>query len=175
MVQFKRLFLGEGEKSYTRAASCQKCFRTSDIERIGHTARHLSFFEMLGNFSFGDYFKKEAIRYGYECLTRVYGLEPERLYYTVHTEDDQAYVYWVDDMKTDPDRVYRMGDETNFWMMGDTGPCGPTSELHYDWGTEFCTCGQPDCSVALDNGCGVADVPPDALRRTLADGGSIII
>ncbi len=157
MVQFKDVFLGLEKRDYTRAATAQKCMRVSgkhnDLENVGPSPRHHTFFEMLGNFSFGDYFKREAIRYAYECLTQVYGLDPERLYYTVHTDDEEAHGYWVNDIKVDPGRVYRMGDETNFWMMGDTGPCGPTSELHYDWGPEFCTCGQPDYSVALDNGC----------------------
>jgi alanyl-tRNA synthetase len=157
MVQFKDVFLGLEKRDYTRATTAQKCMRVSgkhnDLENVGPSPRHHTFFEMLGNFSFGDYFKKEAIRYAYECLTQSYKLDPERLYYTVHTEDDEAYGYWVNDIGVDPKRVYRMGDKTNFWMMGDTGPCGPTSELHYDWGPEFCTCHQPDCSVALDNGC----------------------
>ncbi|UCC88956.1 MAG: alanine--tRNA ligase [Anaerolineales bacterium] len=157
MVQFKDAFLGLEKREYTRATTSQKCMRVSgkhnDLENVGPSPRHHTFFEMLGNFSFGDYFKREAIRYAYECLTQIYGLDPDQLYYTVHTDDDEAFGYWVDDMQVDPERVYRMGDKTNFWMMGDTGPCGPTSELHYDWGPEFCTCGQPDCSVALDNGC----------------------
>jgi len=157
MVQFKDVFLGLERRDYARAATSQKCMRVSgkhnDLENVGPSPRHHTFFEMLGNFSFGNYFKKEAIRYAYECLTQVYGLDPNRLYYTVHTDDDEAYGYWVDGMKVGMSRVYRMGDKTNFWMMGDTGPCGPTSELHYDWGPEFCTCGQLDCGVALDNGC----------------------
>jgi alanyl-tRNA synthetase len=157
MVQFKDAFLGLEKRDYLRATTAQKCMRVSgkhnDLENVGPSPRHHTFFEMLGNFSFGDYFKREAIQYAYECLTQTYGLDPQRLYYTVHTQDDDAFNYWVNDMEVDPARVYRMGDKTNFWMMGDTGPCGPTSELHYDWGAEFCTCGQPDCSVLLDNGC----------------------
>ncbi len=157
MVQFKDVFLGLEKRDYKRATTSQKCMRVSgkhnDLENVGPSPRHHTFFEMLGNFSFGDYFKKDAIRFAYECLTQTYGMDPERLYYTVHTEDDEAYGYWVDDVGVEPERVYRMGDKTNFWMMGDTGPCGPTSELHYDWGAEFCTCGEPDCSVFLDNGC----------------------
>jgi len=157
MVQFKDVFLGLEKRDYQRAATVQKCMRVSgkhnDLENVGPSPRHHTFFEMLGNFSFGDYFKKEAIRYAYECLTQVYGLDPDRLYYTVHHDDDEAYGYWINDIGIDPARVHRMGDKTNFWMMGDTGPCGPTSEVHYDWGPEYCTCGQPDCSVALDNGC----------------------
>ena len=157
MVQFKDAFLGLEKRDYVRAATSQKCMRVSgkhnDLENVGPSPRHHTFFEMLGNFSFGDYFKKDAIRYAYESLTQTYGLDPERMYYTVHTEDDEAYGYWVDDVEVEPERVYHMGDETNFWMMGDTGPCGPTSELHWDWGAEFCTCGETDCSVLLDNGC----------------------
>ena len=157
MVQFKDVFLGLEKRDYKRATTSQKCMRVSgkhnDLENVGPSPRHHTFFEMLGNFSFGDYFKKDAIRYAYECLTQTYGMGPEQLYYTVHTEDDEAYGYWVDDVGVEPERVYRMGDKTNFWMMGDTGPCGPTSELHYDWGAEYCTCGESDCSVLLDNGC----------------------
>jgi alanyl-tRNA synthetase len=157
MVQFKDVFLGLEKRDYKRATTSQKCMRVSgkhnDLENVGPSPRHHTFFEMLGNFSFGDYFKKDAIRFAYECLTQTYGMDPERMYYTVHTEDDEAYGYWVDDVGVETERVYRMGDKTNFWMMGDTGPCGPTSELHYDWGAEYCTCGEPDCSVFLDNGC----------------------
>jgi alanyl-tRNA synthetase len=157
MVQFKDAFLGLEKRAYERATTSQKCMRVSgkhnDLENVGPSPRHHTFFEMLGNFSFGDYFKKEAIAYAYECLTEVFGLDPERMYYTVHTDDDEAYGFWVDDMQIIPERVYRMGDKTNFWMMGDIGPCGPTSEVHYDLGAEYCTCGRADCSVALDNGC----------------------
>lgn len=157
MVQFKDTFLGLEKRPYVRATTVQKCMRVSgkhnDLENVGPSPRHHTFFEMLGNFSFGDYFKREAIRFAYECLTGEYGIPPERLYYTVHQADDEAFDLWTKGMGIDPARVYRMGDATNFWQMADVGPCGPTSELHYDWGQEFCTCGQPDCSVALDNGC----------------------
>lgn len=157
MVQFKDAFLGLEKRDYVRAATSQKCMRVSgkhnDLENVGPSPRHHTFFEMLGNFSFGDYFKKDAVRFAYECLTRVYGIPPERLYYTVHTGDDEAFDLWTKGMGIDPARVYRMGDATNFWQMADVGPCGPTSELHYDWGEEACSCGQPDCSVLLDNGC----------------------
>ncbi len=157
MVQFKDTFLGLEKRAYTRATTSQKCMRVSgkhnDLENVGPSPRHHTFFEMLGNFSFGDYFKEDAIRFAYECLTKVYGISPERLYYTVHTGDDEAFDLWTKKMGIDPERVYRMGDATNFWQMADVGPCGPTSELHYDWGEEFCTCGQPDCSVFIDNGC----------------------
>ncbi|HEX9921594.1 MAG TPA: alanine--tRNA ligase [Anaerolineae bacterium] len=157
MVQFKDAFLGLEKRSYTRAATSQKCMRVAgkhnDLENVGPSPRHHTFFEMLGNFSFGDYFKKDAIRFAYETLTRVYGIPPERLYYTVYQDDDEAFDLWTKDMGIEPERVYRMGDATNFWQMADVGPCGPTSELHYDWGEEYCTCGEPDCSVFLDNGC----------------------
>lgn len=157
MVQFKDAFLGLEKRAYNRATTAQKCMRVAgkhnDLENVGPSPRHHTFFEMLGNFSLGDYFKKEAIRFGYECLTDVYGIEPTRLYYTVHTTDDEAFDLWTDGMGIDPARVYRMGDATNFWQMADVGPCGPTSEIHYDWGPEACTCGEPDCSVLLDNGC----------------------
>ncbi len=157
MVQFKDAFLGLEKRPYQRAVTSQKCMRVAgkhnDLENVGPSPRHHTFFEMLGNFSLGDYFKKDAIRFAYETLTRVYGIPPERLYYTVHTGDDEAFDLWTKDMGIDPERVYRMGDATNFWQMADIGPCGPTSELHYDWGEESCSCGQPDCSVLLDNGC----------------------
>ncbi len=157
MVQFKDAFLGLEERPYKRATTSQKCMRVSgkhnDLENVGPSPRHHTFFEMLGNFSLGDYFKRDAIRFAYECLTRVFNIPAERLYYTVHTSDDEAFDIWTKEVGVAPERVYRMGDKTNFWRMADVGPCGPTSELHYDWGREFCTCGQPDCSVFLDNGC----------------------
>ena len=157
MVQFKDAFLGLEDRGYTRATTVQKCMRVSgkhnDLENVGPSPRHHTFFEMLGNFSFGDYFKREAIRYGWEVCVDVYGLDPERLYFTVFEDDDEAFQIWVDEIGVPADRVYRMGESTNFWMMGDVGPCGPTSEIHYDWGPAACTCGAPDCSVALDNGC----------------------
>ena len=157
MVQFKDVFLGLEQRPYTRATSCQKCMRVSgkhnDLENVGPSPRHHTFFEMLGNFSFGDYFKEGAIHYAYEFLVDRLGLDPDRLYYTVHTSDDEAFDIWTKQIGIAPERVYRMGDKTNFWAMGDVGPCGPTSEIHYDWGPEACTCGDPNCSVALDNGC----------------------
>ncbi|HEY53225.1 MAG TPA: alanine--tRNA ligase [Caldilineae bacterium] len=157
MVQFKDVFLGLESRPYQRAATSQKCMRVSgkhnDLENVGPSPRHHTFFEMLGNFSFGDYFKKGAIQYAYDFLTKVVGLPPDRLYYTVFQDDDDAFGYWTEDMGIAPERVYRMGESTNFWSMGDVGPCGPTSEIHYDWGPEACTCGDPNCSVLLDNGC----------------------
>lgn len=157
MNQFVDAFLGKEKRPYKRAASSQKCMRVqgkhNDLENVGPSPRHHTFFEMLGNFSFGDYFKPLAIRYAYDFMTRVCGIPEERLWFTVHVEDDDAYSIWVNEIKVDPARVLRMGDKTNFWMMGEVGPCGPTSELHYDWGPEACTCGEPDCGVLLDNGC----------------------
>ncbi len=136
MVQFKDVFLGLDQRPYKRATTAQKCMRVSgkhnDLENVGPSPRHHTFFEMLGNFSFGDYFKRDAIRYAYELLTQVYGLPAERLAYTVYENDDEAYAAWVDDLGISPKRVARMGPATNFWQMADTGPCGPTSEIHWD-------------------------------------------
>ncbi len=157
MVQFKDVFLGREKRSYSRATTSQKCMRVSgkhnDLENVGPSPRHHTFFEMLGNFSFGDYFKREAIKYAYGLMTDGYDISPKRLVFTVFQDDDEAYDAWVNDIGAPESRVYRMGEKTNFWSMGDTGPCGPTSELHYDWGKEYCTCGEPNCSVLLDNGC----------------------
>ncbi len=157
MVQFKDVFLGLEERPYTRATTCQKCMRVSgkhnDLENVGPSPRHHTFFEMLGNFSFGDYFKREAILYAWELLTQVWGIPAERLHATVFYDDDEAYATWKEEVGLPEDRIHRMGEETNFWAMGDTGPCGPTSEIHYDWGPEACTCGDPNCSIELDNGC----------------------
>ncbi|MFQ6058366.1 MAG: alanine--tRNA ligase [Anaerolineae bacterium] len=158
MVQFKDLFLGLEKRSYTRATTAQKCMRVSgkhnDLENVGPSPRHHTFFEMLGNFSFGDYFKREAIHYAWELITQVYGLPADRLTFTVFEDDDEAFDVWHDEIDVPAERIHRMGEKTNFWMMADTGPCGPTSEIHWDWGPERCTCGRPDCSVALDNDCG---------------------
>ena len=157
MVQFKDVFLGREKRSYARATTSQKCMRVSgkhnDLENVGPSPRHHTFFEMLGNFSFGDYFKKDAIKYAYGLLTEAYGISPKKLYFTVFENDDEAYNVWANDVRVPEERIYRMGEKTNFWSMGDTGPCGPTSELHYDLGKEYCSCGEPDCSVLLDNGC----------------------
>jgi alanyl-tRNA synthetase len=157
MVQFKDVFLGVEKRNYKRATTAQRCMRVSgkhnDLENVGPSPWHQTFFEMLGNFSFGDYFKREAIRYAYDCLTVVYGIDADRLYYTVHESDDEAYDIWLTEIGVPPERVYRMGDKTNFWQMADTGPCGPTSELHFDWGPEHCSCLEDNCSVVLDNGC----------------------
>ncbi|MDX2160510.1 MAG: alanine--tRNA ligase [bacterium] len=136
MVQFKDVFLGLDQRPYTRAATSQKCMRVagkhSDLENVGPSLRHHTFFEMLGNFSFGDYFKRDAIKFAYRLLTEGYGLPPERLAFTVYQNDDEAYNIWTEELGVDPKRVARLGPKTNFWQMADTGPCGPTSELHWD-------------------------------------------
>ena len=157
MNQFVDTFLGREKRPYQRAVSSQKCMRIqgkhNDLENVGPSPRHHTFFEMLGNFSFGDYFKSGAIRYAYDFLTKVCEIPEEKLWYTVHESDDEAFEIWVDEIGVPAERVLHMGDETNFWMMGEVGPCGPTSEIHYDWGPEACDCGEEDCSVALDNDC----------------------
>ena len=141
MVQFKDVFLGADKRSYSRAATSQRCVRAggkhNDLENVGYTARHHTFFEMLGNFSFGDYFKREAIRYGWEFLTDVLGLPAERLWVTVFEDDDEAADIWLDEMGIDPARFSRLGEKDNFWAMGDTGPCGPCSEIFYDHGADI--------------------------------------
>jgi alanyl-tRNA synthetase len=138
MVQFKETFLGLESRDYHRATSCQRCVRAggkhNDLENVGYTARHHTFFEMLGNFSFGDYFKKEAIEFAWEFLTVVLKIPPERLWCTVYEQDDEAADLWLKHIKIDPTRFSRCGMKDNFWMMGDTGPCGPCSEIFYDHG-----------------------------------------
>jgi alanyl-tRNA synthetase len=145
MNQFKDVFLGFDKRSYTRAATAQKCIRAggkhNDLENVGYTARHLTFFEMLGNFSFGDYFKHDAIKYAWELLTEHFKLPKERLWATVYAEDDEAYDIWLKVIGLPAERIVRIGDNKgarymsdNFWMMGDTGPCGPCSEIFYDYG-----------------------------------------
>ncbi len=140
MVQFKDVFLGEDKRSYSRAASVQRCVRAggkhNDLENVGYTARHHTFFEMLGNFSFGDYFKHDAIRYAWEFLTEVLKLPREKLWVTVFQDDDEAAAIWVNEIGVAADRVTRLGEKSNFWSMGDTGPCGPCSEIFYDHGPE---------------------------------------
>jgi len=140
MVQFKEVFTGQETRPYKRAVSSQRCVRAggkhNDLENVGYTARHHTFFEMLGNFSFGDYFKREAIHYAWEFLTRECGLPPEKLWVTVYEEDDEAAAIWLDEVGVDPARFGRIGAADNFWSMGDTGPCGPCSEIFYDHGPE---------------------------------------
>ncbi|HHB13256.1 MAG TPA: alanine--tRNA ligase [Chromatiales bacterium] len=141
MVPFKNVFLGLEKRPYTRAASCQRCMRAggkhNDLENVGYTARHHTFFEMLGNFSFGDYFKREAIHYAWEFLTGVLGIPPERLWVTVYIDDDEAADIWLKEIGVAPERFTRIAGEDNFWTMGDTGPCGPSSEIFYDHGPEI--------------------------------------
>ena len=136
MVQFKRVFLGEESLDIARAATSQKCVRAggkhNDLEEVGRTSRHHTFFEMLGNFSFGDYFKRDAIEYAWELVTDVYGLDPDRLFATVHESDEEAAGLWANVIGLPPQRIYRLGDRDNFWQMAETGPCGPCSEIHYD-------------------------------------------
>lgn len=140
MVPFKEVFLGREQRGYQRAASSQRCVRAggkhNDLENVGYTARHHTFFEMLGNFSFGDYFKRDAIRYAWTFLTEVVGLPAERLWVTVYEDDDEAARIWLEEIGVDPARFRRIGAHDNFWSMGDTGPCGPCSEVFYDHGPE---------------------------------------
>ncbi|MFZ2397402.1 MAG: alanine--tRNA ligase [Smithella sp.] len=153
MVQFKNAFLGLENRGYTRAASCQKCARAggkhNDLENVGVTARHHTFFEMLGNFSFGDYFKEEAITWAWEYLIDVVKLPKEKLWITIYEDDNEAFEIWNKKMKVPADRIVRMGEKSNFWMMGETGPCGPCSEILYDQG-EGTGCGRPECDVHCD-------------------------
>jgi alanyl-tRNA synthetase len=133
MVQFKNVFTGEERRDYSRAASSQKCMRVSgkhnDLEQVGYTARHHTFFEMLGNFSFGDYFKEEAIAFGWEFLVEEMGLPGDRMWVSVFREDDDAYRIWQEKVGVPESRILRLGEKDNFWSMGDTGPCGPCSEM----------------------------------------------
>jgi alanyl-tRNA synthetase len=150
MNQFVPYFLGHAEPPYRRAASAQKCMRTPDIENVGHTTRHLTFFEMLGNFSFGDYFKKEAIRWSHELVTDGYGIDHDRLWVTVFETDDQAAQLWIDEVGVSPERIVRRGkfdehgEPANFWWTHTAGPCGPCSEIYVDRGPEFGPAGGPD-------------------------------
>ena len=141
MVQFKDVFLGKDQRAYQRAVTSQRCVRAggknNDLENVGYTTRHHTFFEMLGNFSFGDYFKREAIRYAWEFVTGTLGLDRERLYVTVYQDDDEAAALWVSEAGVAPKRITRLGEKSNFWAMGDTGPCGPCSEIFYDHGPEI--------------------------------------
>src|SRR5687768_347286 len=160
MVQFKDVFLGKETRSYRRATTSQRSLRAggkhNDLENVGYTARHHTFFEMLGNFSFGDYFKKDAIQFAWELLTKVYGLSPERLWTTVYETDDEAYDLWTKRIGVPTERCVRIGDKPggqkyqsdNFWQMADTGPCGPCSEIFYDHGAGVE--GGPPGSAAAD-------------------------
>ncbi|OGW38714.1 MAG: alanine--tRNA ligase, partial [Nitrospirae bacterium RBG_13_39_12] len=153
MVQFKTIFLGEEKSPYKRAVSIQKCMRAggkhSDLENVGHTLRHHTFFEMLGNFSFGDYFKKEAILFSWELLTDPFKLSKEKLYVSVYEEDDEAAKLWSKYIGIPDNRIVRLGAKDNFWQMGDTGPCGPCSEIIIDQGSDI-GCGKPECAVGCE-------------------------
>jgi hypothetical protein len=148
MVQFKDVFLGADKRSYKRAVSSQRCVRAggkhNDLDQVGYTARHHTFFEMLGNFSFGDYFKKDAIAWAWELLTKTWGLPAEKLLVTIYHTDDEAFEIWNKDIGLPPERIIRIGDNKgapyasdNFWQMADTGPCGPCSEIFYDHGAHI--------------------------------------
>ncbi|RZB29964.1 MAG: alanyl-tRNA synthetase [Desulfobacteraceae bacterium Eth-SRB1] len=153
MVQFKRTFLGEEKRSYVRAATSQKCVRAggkhNDLENVGYTARHHTFFEMLGNFSFGDYFKEKGIEFAWDLLVNGYNLPTEDLWVSVYLDDDEAYDIWRSKIGVSEDRIVRLGEKDNFWSMGNTGPCGPCSEILIDRGEEF-GCGNPDCRVGCE-------------------------
>ncbi len=148
MAPLKPYFTGAEIPPRKRVTTCQKCIRTGDIENVGKTARHGTFFEMLGNFSFGDYFKKEAIHWSWEFLTEVVGLDPDRLYPSVYLDDDEAYRIWNEEIGIAPERIFKFGKEDNFWEHG-SGPCGPCSEIYYDRGEKY-GCGKPDCTVGCD-------------------------
>jgi len=153
MVQFKRTFLGEEKRNYNRAVTSQKCVRAggkhNDLENVGYTARHHTFFEMLGNFSFMDYFKEKAIEFAWDLLINGYGLPADKLYASVFTDDDEAYGLWQKVVGLPENRIVRFGEKDNFWAMGDTGPCGPCSEILIDRG-EAHGCGQPGCTVGCE-------------------------
>ena len=150
MAPMKPWFTGEQEPPCHRVCTCQKCIRTGDIDNIGHTARHGTYFEMLGNFSFGDYFKHEAIAWSWEFLTSPewVGLDPERLYPSIYEEDDEAFEIWNKEIGIPAERIFRFGKADNFWEHG-SGPCGPCSEIYYDRGERY-GCGRPDCTVGCD-------------------------
>lgn len=153
MNQFKDVFEGKEERDYKSACSCQKCVRAggkhNDLDNVGYTARHQTFFEMLGNFSFSHYFKKEAIEYAWEYLTEILEIPKDRLYVSVFREDDEAYDIWNKNMNIPADRIFRFDEKDNFWAMGPTGPCGPNSEIFYDFGEKY-GCGSPDCKVGCE-------------------------
>ncbi|MCP2597683.1 alanine--tRNA ligase-related protein, partial [Candidatus Aminicenantes bacterium AC-335-G13] len=141
MNQFKNVFLGLEKREYKRAVSIQKCLRVSgkhnDLEQVGKTRKHHTFFEMLGNFSFGDYFKKEAIEYAWKLLVRELKLEESKIYITIYEKDEEAYRIWNNEIGIPSEKIIRLGKKDNFWAMGDTGPCGPCSEIHYDLGEDI--------------------------------------
>ena len=148
MAPLKPYFTGAEIPPRRRVTTCQKCIRTGDLENVGKTARHGTFFEMLGNFSFGDYFKHEAIAWSWEFLTQVVGLDPDRLYPSIYQDDDEAFDIWNKEIGIAPERIFRFGKEDNFWEHG-AGPCGPCSEIYYDRGEKY-GCGKPGCTVGCD-------------------------
>jgi alanyl-tRNA synthetase len=148
MAPLKNYFMGIETPPKNRMATCQKCIRTGDIENVGQTARHATFFEMLGNFSFGDYFKKESLSWGWEYITEILKLPVDKLWATVYFEDDEAFDIWKNDIGIPEERIVRLGKEDNFWEIG-TGPCGPCSEIYYDRGERF-GCGSPDCKPGCE-------------------------
>jgi alanyl-tRNA synthetase len=147
MVPFKPYFMGQAEPPFARATTAQKCVRTPDLESVGKTARHHTFFEMLGNFSFGAYFKKEAIGWAWEFITGVLKIPESRLWVTIHPEDEDARNYWLQEAGVKPERI--VIDESNFWAAGPVGPCGPCSEIYVDLG-DTRGCGKPDCAIGCD-------------------------
>ncbi len=153
MVQFKTVFMGEEKRDYDTAVTSQCCMRAggkhNDLENVGYTARHHTFFEMLGNFSFGDYFKEQAITYAWEFLTKELGLPQEKLWVSVYKDDDDAFALWEKVEGLPDGRIVRLGEKDNFWAMGDTGPCGPCSEIYIDQGA-VAGCGRPECALGCD-------------------------
>src|SRR5438270_2572329 len=156
MNQFKEVFLGMEKRDYKRATSSQKCVRAggkhNDLENVGYTRRHHTFFEMLGNFSFGDYFKAEAIEFAWDLLTKVYGMPKDKLYVTVFREDDEAEELWQQVAGVPKSRIFRLDEKDNFWQMGETGPCGPCSEIHFDLGPAAAEPGRESEQFPLDAG-----------------------
>ncbi|MCL2496902.1 MAG: alanine--tRNA ligase-related protein, partial [Clostridiales bacterium] len=150
MVQFKDVFLGLESRPYNRAVTSQRCLRAggkhNDLDTVGRTARHHTFFEMMGNFSFGDYFKRDAIIYAWEYLTQTLQMPSDKLYVTVYEKDDEAAALWQEITGIPPERIFRIGEKDNFWSMGDTGPCGPCSEIFFDRGEQF-GCDAPLCGI----------------------------
>jgi len=148
MAPLKPYFTGDKKPPHPRVATCQKCIRTPDIDRVGHTGRHATFFEMLGNFSFGDYFKEEAIAWAWDLVLNGYRLPKDRLWVSIYYEDEEAFKIWNESIGVPADRIARLGKEDNFWEIG-LGPCGPCSEIYYDLGEEA-GCDSPDCAVGCD-------------------------
>ncbi|MBC8383875.1 MAG: alanine--tRNA ligase, partial [Candidatus Cloacimonetes bacterium] len=159
MNQFKDIFLGNGSRDYTRAVNSQKCLRAggkhNDLEEVGKDEYHHTFFEMLGNWSFGDYYKKEAIQWAWELVTSIWKIPKDKLYATVHYEDDESFELWKKVTDIDVANILKFGDKDNFWEMADTGPCGPCSEIHYDRGIEHCSQkDDPDHRCEMNGSCG---------------------